>query len=686
MKLNLDRIVFSTIITCLIFCTITLFYKLNIHSDVLFMEYLFRDILKGSGEWQLWKLAPAPSFFPDMLLYLVAYHILPTVPLRIFFVTVSQIFIIGLLTYWLAGLLNPQASHLKKSLPLLFLTIAVVAANHTATPMGIGIFFNANNIQVPSLISSLALLGLYMKFIEKPNLLIGMSILILTSLAYASSAVFILSFTAPFFSTLILLIIISKKRFLNQLHSTCAMGTFISAHVCGYFLSKVLTYNTPLEGRIRINYDSIQSSWHNLILATSNLSSLENAWSSIAFWIFLLTFFYAFSFAIRMVWTTINTRELIYEHINSNLLISSVYLVFCTVLSILGSVLSGGFADPYGYRYFMTFISLSSIIASVLLGQRTVLKKQFYSKSYVYVLLVTIYCLSSIANVTIAEDRRNNQDIYKYGAVIRHESKVAECINDVIRSGIHLYSGVADFWNSRGVSFYLEDKISITATQSTFDPLFWISSVRPIINPSKYGIEKYNFTIAHGPSEYNPIKFDIEILKPYLPTGYKVFNCKRIPDKIIYYVDNTFDTYIRNKFQQYSFSYGGESALWSGVHLPGKTGIISGQSRIASKNDRAGFLIFGPYLNLKGGHYVIDLDISFDSNTPDDQILGKIEIGSFDSLDRKPLISEDILKRNHKPKMKFTVPDSGITNFEVRLFFNGNATLQFNHYTLTRDH
>jgi hypothetical protein len=48
---------------------ILLVFKVNLHSDLLFLDSVAVDLFEHGGTWSNWKITPAPAYFPDMLAY-----------------------------------------------------------------------------------------------------------------------------------------------------------------------------------------------------------------------------------------------------------------------------------------------------------------------------------------------------------------------------------------------------------------------------------------------------------------------------------------------------------------------------------------------------------------------------------------------------------------------------------------
>jgi hypothetical protein len=195
-----QRYLLPTLIACLLTSTLLLVFSTKIHSDILFMRFLLDDIFLTGGSWRDWKMSPAPSYFPDMIIYLASYLLSKNIVFEIIFVTFVQISVIGALCVWLTKRLAPNSSRAVQYIPLLALLLTVVTSDHfTGSDLtgktNIAIYFISNNIQVPTLISGLILLGLAITFLTKQKPTTSFLFLIIAAIAQASSAVFLICFT-----------------------------------------------------------------------------------------------------------------------------------------------------------------------------------------------------------------------------------------------------------------------------------------------------------------------------------------------------------------------------------------------------------------------------------------------------------------------------------------------------------
>lgn len=663
-----------------------LIYKIDIHSDILFLDYFMQDMLSEHGHWRYWRFSPAPSYFPDMMLYAFAYFILPTAPLRIFFVTLAQIFLLSYLGNWLVNKLSPNTSLSMKLLVQFFLLIAIVAANHTTT--NIGIFFNANDIQVPTAISSLLLLGLYISFLDRPQYKIAFWLLLIGGLAQASSAIFLINFVGPCFLMLISVIAIAKIQKNAPLFNKGLQSLFIlfSSQIFGAFLSFILTYNSPLNGRAGLHLGAIKRAVHAFIDGTANLLDPSNLYSFLAFLTFSITVLYALYNSIKLILKTIalTVRHQSTEMTDLKLLSTALFLIFSTILSILGAIISGAFADIYGYRYFMTFIAIASILTGIFIEKNIKAKTLLKFGTHISILSIIIATISAVP-LFLTKDKRGLHEISHLGAIHRTEEDIAHCLDDIMASGVNLYSGVSDFWYSRAVRFYLNNRLYIQPTLNNLEPFFWISSADSIIEPKNFNIEKYNFVILKNEEYPSQFSYDIQTMENVLPKEFTIHTCKQADVKILIYEHHQLDEKIKRIFNNFkAVQLGIGDLFYSAAQMPSQTGIIIGDTRRADELTPAGFIIFGPYITLKKGNYVLELDLT-PSSTPNKNLVARLDIGRFDKARSPTVLREaDILSSDQHLSIPFTVPRKGIKKLETRIYFMGNGVIQVNSITIKK--
>lgn len=672
------------LVVCMAVNIVMLIYSTNIHSDILFMKFLMDDLVSG-GEWSAWRFSPAPSYFPDMVLYALVYFSTTLVPLQLVAITAAQVIIIGVVSIWLVRLINPKKSNLFHLVPLFFLLVSLIATSHYSKESEIGIFFSSNNIQVPTVISSMLLLGLAILFIQRPRRITALLFVIVGSLGYASSAVFVICFLLPFMATLAALAAYLKvTRMLESYQSVFRLSLlFMFSQILGYSLSWFLTYNSPLSGRLPISIDGAKASLVQLWKATLYLYDPSTPWSFFAAVLFLIAVLYSLinscSFAFRLIKVARRKAEiqvLSADRFTIGELIICLFFLFVTGTSIFGSVLSGGFVDRYGYRYFETFIAVSIILSAFFLERQLPAR----SKPVVIVFIVAVSLVGTIMSGYLLKEANKDREfssLMREGAYNGEAKVTALCLDSAKQTGADLKAGIADYWMSRGVMFYMSDPKFILQSTDALKPFFWISSMAALKYPQKYGAEVYNFVVADDGKYGRLMGYDIATISKRIPGGYSVISCEGSTSSILYYGSDVLNLRLKEVHEAFLLSsIGSGSARYTGAELPGIVGVAVGSSRIATAADPSGILAYGPYIDLPGGKYVASLE--FDSEPQFDSPVGRVEIGKFDSVVPTILYGGDIPSNVRIINVGFSVPKKGIEKLEVHVVFNGRGSLKIN--------
>ncbi|WP_448646098.1 hypothetical protein [Pseudomonas mohnii] len=641
------------------------------------MKYLFDDLTSG-GNWSDWRLSPAPSYFPDMIFYGMAYAATKLVPIQIILTTVMQVLVIGALSAWLVRKAGKGYSGTAQIIPLALLLLCVITTAHYGEDAGIGIFFGSNNIQVPTLISSLILLGLTLSIFENNTLAKSALFICIGALGYTSSAIFLICFTAPFTLTITALYLHFRQKHdpILQRRTATLLILLLTSQATGYLLSKSLTFNSPLNGRIPLTLEGAKNSALRLWEATCFLFNPATPWAFLTAVVLLLGFIYAIFRCTSEAGIIFSSRE------NSNEsslqptaqeLALGIFFLTSTATSIFGAILSGGFIDKFGYRYFETFIALSSILSIHYLNKRLSNRTK---KTIMYFMAGLVIICTLLSTYTLAFNQTNKplSELLRNGAYNGEVQTTAKCLDNIIQNGTPLKAGLADYWMSRGVMFYMNNKKYISQSSDSLRPFFWISSIGPIKQPELYNVSTYNFVIADDGKYGTLMGFDHISLSKKLPPGYRSLACPNTSTSILYYSTDALNTFVKKQNENFLFSeLGYGSASFTGAELPGLIGKNNGSSREATESDGKGILAFGPYITLPKGTYIATLE--YGSSVAIGNSPGKIEIGRFDANKQTILYNGEIPAGRSSMEMKFSVPGSGLDRIEAHIIFNGQGDL-----------
>jgi hypothetical protein len=659
------------VFACLVASLTSLVYSTNMHSDILFMKYLLDDISSG-GNWSDWRFSPAPSYFPDLLIYALAYSATGLAPVQIMLTTAAQAIIITLLSIALIRRLNPSVSQAAKLAIMALTLLCVITTSQYTLESRIGIFFGSNNIQVPTMISSLALLWLALSITEQKSAIKAIAFLLIGALGYASSAVFIICFTLPFIATLTIIATRSKIGGIdnNLKPSIFILLLLIASQAIGYALSNAITFNSPLDGRIPISFDGARSSATQFLKATQFIFDPSTPTAFFTALVFLAAFVYALFKGGKLLLVLFKWNKV--KPVSMQEQLVGLFFLLTTASSFFGAIVSGGFMDKFGYRYFETFIALSAIVSIHFIDKSFGEK----AKNYATTCIAIISALVTTASIVSLEYSRSLpfSELLEHGAFKDQEQSTASCLDNLIGSGVPLKAGVADYWMSRGVMFYAKNNIFINQSTDQLLPYFWISSIGPIRHPEKYNASVYNFVIANNEPLGHIMKFDTESMKSKVPPGYNIFSCTGSTSEVLYYQSNNLDSHLKEIQKKFLLSkLGHGSATFSGSELPGLIGQVDGTSRSASAQDGSGILAFGPYISLPHGKYVATLE--FNAEQEGDASPGRIEIGRFGEKAPTIFYSGDLPKDRRSVDIKFSIQGKALDQIETHVTFNGVGSL-----------
>lgn len=673
-NLEKTKIILSSIVVAL--TASLLYFKTILHSDALFLEALSTDLFSHGGRWADWKFSAAPAYLPDMLLYFLAYPIFQDASWRIFFVSAAQVFMLTITATWVSKQICPKLS--KNAISIVILMVAFVTL--VSAQSGMWLYFYTTNNHFASLVFSLLCLGLFIRFFEKPTLVTAAILVLIGGAAKASTAIYLISFTAPAFVFFLSALIILGNTIENyRLYRSRLIGMLailIASHILSVLFEELLTYNSPLEGRAPASLEAAGNSLKLFLQATANAFSFDNR-STLLFTIaVVVSFLFLLYRMLRGIKLDGNSLSISLYSPSTNVVdwkfVASVsFLAIVVPVNIAGAVLSGGFADNAGYRYFMFPIALA-IILSVILLDRSSRKISIIWNICYFILIALILVLSF-------------RFIKKSIKSVNPVNSVATCLLDIENSGFVLKAGIADYWNARGVSAYLPKKNPIFATLNDLSPFFWVSTIGPIVRPSHYPEYKYNFAILRNTGNGGNFNYTPDTIGKFLPVPSNIYSCPDSKTQVWLYSEGDLDLVMKASASAFLFKRNlADNLLILGANLPGNTGEKYGLGRIAKSFDnKAGFLSYGPYINLDGGHYKVV--IKYAATGIPGSAIGYIDMGRFNIPEGVVLHKEDILSASDgSVSVILDIPPSGFPQFEARTWFAGQGELTVHSLEITK--
>ena len=188
---------------------------------------------------------------------------------------------------------------------------------------------------------------------------------------------------------------------------------------------------------------------------------------------------------------------------------------------------------------------------------------------------------------------------------------------------------------------------------------------------------KYNFVILNTINSREPFDYNPLTVGKLLPPPNRVHKCVDAKAEIWLYDDDKLNTTLEGPFNRFLwFRKWGNIYQVDGAILPGATGNVVGLARRAeASKDKAGFLSFGPYINLEEGKYVVL--VNYSTTGPAGSTIGYVDMGQFIGAPETNLLYKKIVKANTAGNLTalVKVPADGISKFEVRTWFSGVGSM-----------
>ena len=648
-------------------------FKISLTSDLLFLDSLYQDISKYDGSWWDWKLTPAPAYIPDMILYGIFYHIIQSVPARILAVSLSQAILLLMASIWLYKIIRGRLTISSQFIIVIILLITIIVASNSR----MWLFFYSTHNHFSSLLLSLISLGLYFKLVKdwskKNVLLFCISVLC----AQLSSSLFVLTFSLPLTIIIIAqLFILSKDRSVG-IRDYKFLFLILLPHIFAYILEKTIYSHDALLGRVGLGVNIILNSVKAFIKATKVTFGYDNIYTFIFCLFVVFTFShltYYFLFKKRMKFKELIITKSSYNSKSSQLQdFTFLYLILSFLVTIFGSIVSGGFIDiDYGYRYFSFPIALCLILWVLILDNKTFFDRYFSLLIGIYILSIGI-AYSSSEKLFKESKRVNYYQLYKTGAFDQSEM-VAECLNYLSNVGVIFKAGVANYWDSRGVSYKTTNNFFILPISDDATPHYWMSSLGPLKHSQRYNFDYYNFAILYKANVSNQFNINTSTIGKLLPKPSETFNCD---DREIWiYKDLSLNKYVKEKINKFlTLEQRTEEFDFNIDNLPNQTGRVNGSEKIAVQGiDRAGYLSYGPYIRLPKGKYRIK--IKYQSNSEKNYW----DIGRFNDsskfFNRNTVAASGGLPNTQNLESTQTLIidiKHHISEFELRIFYGGEG-------------
>lgn len=505
-------------------------YQVSLHSDTLFLDDLFSDLLQRGGRWSEWKFSSAPAFVPDMLLYLLAFPLFEQAASRIFFVSVSQVFLLALALLWCARKIHPALSRQASWSILLLLAFFTLTSAHS----GMWLYFYSTNNHMASLMFGLTGIGLLLTYLTRPRAGVAALVVANSVAGTVSTELFVLSFTAP---TLLLLsaawlaMADPQRRSQTQRRTLRQLATLlVGAHVLAVLLSKLLVHNPATEGRISPSPQSAGNALRNFLQALKSAFAPDNLYTLCCALLVLLALAWLASRLLRTVSLQAHGLQLRVADLRYGA--AAAMLLLGLPLNVAGIILSGGFGDPFALRYLTLPLALALLLAVITLDRLPAGRSRWSLGAQ-----LTVSAVIVISAVRLLRDAPP--------PIMDASSLAADCLERIENQGFALRAGIADYWNARGVSDKLAHHNPILVTDNRLAPDFHVSTIGPVLRPQNYPRHDYNFALIY--TDANPVNpnYTVSALRQVLPPPARVERCGNEKLEIWLYQDQRLDQAVK---------------------------------------------------------------------------------------------------------------------------------------------
>lgn len=442
------------------------------NADSLYLPALLNNLLYEHGAWQDWTLPPAPYFFPDLPLYLIAYVISQDAYLAQFIFALLQGLLVGLALYGLNRLFFSRTQaclHTTLVLALLYLSVmghptihAIISGHH------FGAFI--------SLLIGLYVFAQWLNFDGQRHAL-SLILIILTGLTVAADKLFIVQFILPVtvvLSVLHLINRISKRVFLLSL------VLLVTGLILGYGLHYLWVPN-PTRFSPQFGFHH----WvENLPVITGLFIQLFN--DHFVYTLIFVVFYGLLAYQLAKYIFTGSFPD-------KSFLMLCLSVALISVTNIVVIALSNLTID---FRYFIPVLFMPLLLLPLLL-----ILLPTSSVLTLWIPRVGLIVIGMVLCVNVWQKQTQPLKFNYYPPAV-------QCFDEFI-STTQSQRGIAHYWDAKRTMLLSKNKVSIAAYTPDLVPYNWIST-------SQWQHQRYDFVLIMNNHDAN-YQLDLARLKAYSP-------------------------------------------------------------------------------------------------------------------------------------------------------------------------
>lgn len=473
------------------------------NSDSVGVPYLFKDIFHDGGQFKDWKLASAPTLFPDMILYYILYQFfeLDFLTITFWFAIVQVLAIAGLSCFVFRKLLSDRFKEFSWLVPLFYSMIFFEGYYYTGDqilPFLISTYCFHTGTFVNTLIA-LSLIVADIKYILKIIFL-----LLISGLAMYSDMMFAVAFIAP-----LITLTIFQPSFFGWKRSWVFLLTVLIGGASGYYLF----YSINSSGDL--NYASNSNLFH-----FENIENSYNVMSNHILWYLDRPGFMTVlvGFMLLAIPLSLLTVIVFYRKLDKRIRYFLIFYFVFMMSTMWAPVLMGNypFVDCIRYNssmYFFTTVGMAFVV-SVVFGN--LIKLELLGKIVSY-LVIFIFIYLSLAR--FKTDGLNNYFSY-------YPPKVRAI--DSICDKHQLKKGISDYWKAKHTSIFSRKGVTLVTVYSSIN-FYEVGS-----NINWFYKGDYDFVVPENldTAEIRKYFVILDTIKTEQITILKVDKFRYVPDKL----------------------------------------------------------------------------------------------------------------------------------------------------------
>lgn len=627
------------------------------NSDALYIPSFYRDVVSGQSLSE-WSLQPAPSFFPDMLLYFPLNAVTGNFHLAIMLYGVCQsLLFIGSLLYLSRQVFGPKKNiqtFILLAGTVFFFALSSGQLNECVTILQNGHHFGATVMFMISLALIVDILKrdtAGQKNLSRYFILGG-----LVTMTLVSDMIFLVQFLIPVFISLLLLSVLHRFSIKTLLFLSISL---ILPLLIAYAADEVfLKYWKPSLEQIRA--ETLQELTETIAETLNNIAKwplFSRNFSSVIIVVWIAFVLGSIGLAVRIGMHLFRTRD------RKTFGEAGVFLtISCFLVSLLTTISAASVTMNSHPRYFIPPLLIPLFFGwpFLLAGWNRIGK--LVERTYVMWVLVGAICCFSLFMF-----RGKVKNLPAITQLSDYYPPFIQCLDTQTRER-HLRYGISSYWLAKYITMLSKNDLHVVQAAQTADTLF----IDHWINNLNWYDKEWEFILIDRRSGGNEREISQASVLRMFGEPADLFACRvSARNRWIFVYNRETD----KDFRQ-SLRYIKDFDFYA-LELPSQIGRMFGLSRIAEESvDDRGSLTYGPYLPLSIGAYYFEIHYYGEKNSTGKNV-GKWDVITHTTED----VETESLKEgrfekdgNNIVSGTFTVRQAGPT--EIRVHYYGRGTLR----------